>query len=110
MTKEAALSARKVLVVVEEVVSKKVIRKDPNRTLTPGFLVHAVILEPWGAHPSPVPGYYNRDHEQYMTYHHESREREGYLKWLDTWVLGGKDRKDYLNLIGEERMKSLSVK
>ncbi len=110
VTKEAALSARKVLVVVEEVVSKKVIRKDPNRTLTPGFLVHAVIPEPWGAHPSPVPGYYNRDHEQYITYHHESRERDGYLKWLDKWVLGVKDRKEYLNLIGEERMKSLSVK
>ena len=110
VTKEASLSARKVLVVVEEVVSKKVIRKDPNRTLTPGFLVHAVIPEPWGAHPSPVPGYYNRDHEQYITYHHESRERDGYLKWLDKWVLGVKDRKEYLNLIGEERMKSLSVK
>jgi glutaconate CoA-transferase subunit A len=33
VTKEAALAARKVIVVVEEVVSKKVIQRDPNRTL-----------------------------------------------------------------------------
>ena len=110
ITKEAALAARKVMVVVEEMVSKKVIRRDPNRTLLPGFLVHAVIPESWGAHPSPMPGYYNRDHEQYISYHNESREREGYLKWLDRWVLGVKDRKEYLGLLSEEKVKSLSVK
>ena len=110
VTKEAAMAARKVMVVVEEVVSRKVIRRDPNRTLIPGFLVNAVIPESWGAHPSPMPGYYNRDHEQYITYHNESRSREGYLKWLDQWVLGVKDRKAYLKLMGEEKIKSLVVK
>jgi len=110
VTKEAALAARKVIVVVEEVVSKKVIQRDPNRTLIPGFLVRAVVPEPWGAHPSPMQGYYNRDHGQYMTYHHQSREREGYLKWLETWVLGLKDREEYLKLLGEESIRSLLVK
>ena len=110
VTKEAALAARKVMVVVEEVVSRKVIRRDPNRTLIPGFLVDAVIPEPWGAHPSPIPGYYNRDHEQYITYHNASRDRDGYLNWLDQWVLGVKDRKEYLKLMGEEKIKSLVVK
>jgi glutaconate CoA-transferase subunit A len=110
VTKEAALAARKVMVVVEEVVPKKVIRRDPNRTLIPGFLVQAVIPESWGAHPSPMPGYYNRDHEQYVSYHHGSRQREGYLKWLDQWVLGVKDRREYLELLSEERVKSLLVK
>jgi glutaconate CoA-transferase subunit A len=108
--KEAALAARKVVVVVEEVVSKKVIQRDPNRTLIPGFLVSAVIPAPWGAHPSPMQGYYNRDHEGYVTYHRESGEREGYLKWLETWVLGVKGREEYLKLLGEEKMTSLLVK
>jgi glutaconate CoA-transferase subunit A len=110
VTKEAALAARKVLVVVEEIVSKKVIQRDPNRTLIPGFLVSAVIQEPWGAHPSPMQGYYNRDHEKYMTYHQESRDREGYLKWLEKWVLGVRNRGEYLKLLGEEKMKSLLIK
>lgn len=110
VTKEAALAARKVIVVVEEIVSKKVIQRDPNRTLIPGFLVSAVVPEPWGAHPSPIQGYYNRDHEKYMTYHQESKKREGYLKWLDTWVLGVKDRREYLKLLGDEKMTSLLIK
>jgi glutaconate CoA-transferase subunit A len=95
---------------VEEIVSKKVIQRDPNRTLVPGFLVNAVVPEPWGAHPSPMQGYYNRDHQKYMTYHQESKEREGYLKWLDAWVWGVKDRREYLKLLGEEKIKSLVVK
>jgi glutaconate CoA-transferase subunit A len=99
-----------VLVVVEEIVSKKVIQRDPNRTLIPGFLVGAVIQEPWGAHPSPMQGYYNRDHEKYVTYHQESRDKEGYLMWLEKWVLEVKDREEYLKLLGEEKIKSLLVK
>jgi glutaconate CoA-transferase subunit A len=110
ITKEAAMAACKVMVVVEEVVSKKVIQRDPNRTLIPGFLVDAVIPEPWGAHPSPVPGYYNRDHGQYISYHHESRGRDGYLRWLDQWVLGVRDRREYLQILGEEKVRSLSIK
>jgi glutaconate CoA-transferase, subunit A len=110
VTKEAALAARKVIVIVEEIVEKRVIRRDPNRTLIPGFLVHAVVPEPWGALPSPVQGYYNRDHEDYISYHHQSKERGGYLRWLDAWVLGVGDRKEYVKRLGKKRTDSLRVK
>lgn len=110
VTKEAALAAKKVIVVVEELVSPRVIRRDPNRTLVPGFLVSAVVHEPWGAHPSPVQGCYNRDHEAYMTYHLESREKDGFSGWLERWVLGVTDRGEYLNRLGQARRKSLEVK
>jgi len=110
VTKEAAMAARKVIVVAEERVSRSVIRRDPNRTFLPGFMTSAVVIEPWGAHPSPIQGYYGRDHEKYMTYHQESKEGEGFLKWLQEWVLGVKNREEYLARLGEERVKSLSVK
>ncbi len=110
VTKEAAMASRKVIVVAEELVDKKVIRKDPNRTLFPGFLVSAVVIEPWGAHPSPVQGYYGRDHDRYITYHLESKDRNQYLKWLESWVVGMKDRNEYLKKVGEEGLKSLSLR
>ena len=110
VTKEAALASRKVIVVVEEVVNKKVIRRDPNRTLIPGFLVSAVVPESLGAHPSPIQGYYNRDHEYYITYHNESKDRNGCLKWFEIWVLGVKDRSEYLELLGEKKIRSLLLK
>ncbi len=45
-----------------------------------------------------------------MSYHNESRDRDGYLQWLEKWVFGVKDRAEYLKLIGQGKMKSLLVK
>ena len=64
--KEAAFASRRVIVVVEELVDESVIRADPNRTLIPGMIVDAVVVEPWGAHPSYAQGYYDRDNEFYV--------------------------------------------
>ena len=43
-----------------------VIRADPNRTIIPGLIVDAVVVEPWGAHPSYVQGAYDRDNRFYL--------------------------------------------
>ena len=70
--------ARKVIIVAEEIVAPEVIASDPNRTLVPGFLVSAVVHEPGGAHPSPVQGYYGRDHAFFAEYHEQSRKLEDF--------------------------------
>src|SRR6202521_1055475 len=75
---DGARAARKVIVVAEEIVEPSVIASDPNRTLLPGFLVSAVVHEPWGAHPSPVQGYYGRDHAFFAEYHDQSRKQEDF--------------------------------
>ena len=59
--KEAAFAAERVIVVVEELVDEAVIRADPNRTVIPGLIVDAVVVEPFGAHPSYAQGHYDRD-------------------------------------------------
>src|SRR5688572_28680886 len=64
--KETAFAARKVIIVVEEIVDESIIRADPNRTMIPGLIVDAVVHEPYGAHPSYVQGYYDRDNEFYL--------------------------------------------
>ncbi|OLD88330.1 MAG: 3-oxoadipate--succinyl-CoA transferase subunit A [Gemmatimonadetes bacterium 13_1_20CM_4_66_11] len=61
--KEAAFASERVIVVVEELVDERVIRSDPNRTLIPAAIVSAVVVEPWGAHPSYAQGYYDRDNQ-----------------------------------------------
>src|SRR5437868_5871752 len=64
--KEAAFAARTRIVVVEEIVEEAVVRADPNRTIIPGLIVDAVVHEPYGAHPSYVQGYYDRDNAFYL--------------------------------------------
>jgi len=107
---EAALAARQVIVVAEEIVPTALIRSDPNRVLIPAFKVCAVVHEPGGAHPSPVQGHYNRDHSMYHDYHRASRDPLGFGDWLAEWVLGMPDREAYLAKLGVDRWSALQAK
>jgi glutaconate CoA-transferase, subunit A len=78
-----------------------VILSDPNRVLLPPQRVSAVAHVPGGAHPSPVQGYYGRDHAFFSEYHRASRERHGFLEWLRSWVLEVPDQQAYLDRLGE---------
>lgn len=98
--KEAAFAAEKVIVVVEELVDEAVIRADPNRTLIPGLIVDAVVHEPYGAHPSYVQGYYDRDNDEYLEWDKISRDQAATEAWLDEWVYGVPDRGEYMRKMG----------
>src|SRR5438128_804999 len=86
--KEAAFAADRVIVVVEELVDDSVIRADPNRTILPGLVVDAVVVEPYGAHPSYAQGYYDRDNAFYLEWDRISREEDSLQAWLNEWVHG----------------------
>jgi glutaconate CoA-transferase subunit A len=105
--KEVAFAARKLIVVVEEIVDEAVIRSDPNRTLIPGLIVNAIVHEPYGAHPSYVQGYYDRDNAFYQQWDQLSRDPQQVEAWLDEWVYGVQDRAQYLQKLGAERIASL---
>jgi len=98
--KEVAFAARHVIVVVEEIVEEAVIRSDPNRTLIPGLVVDAVVCEPYGAHPSYVQGYYDRDNDFYLRWDEISRDQAGTRAWLEEWVYGVQDRAEYVARMG----------
>ena len=110
LTEPAALAAKSVILVAEDIVPADVILSDPNRILVPGARVAAVVEEPGGAHPSPVQGYYNRDHAMYHAYHAASRERLGFDRWLEEWVVGRPDRTAYLDHLGRERWEALRAR
>jgi glutaconate CoA-transferase subunit A len=107
---EAALASHCVILVAEEIVPPEVIRSDPNRVMVLPVKVQAVVHEPYGAHPSPVQGYYNRDHDFYHEYHLESRTAEGFTAWLKKWILDPPDRRAYLEQLGPDRKARLGVK
>lgn len=94
--KEAAFASKRVVVTVEEIVSSDVIRSDPNRTLIPGLRVDAVVVEPFGAHPSYVQGYYDRDNDFYARWDDIAREEGSLQSYLDEWVFNVPDRAEYI--------------
>ena len=105
--REAALAARRVIAVVEELVDTSVVRDDPDRTLLPGTVVDAVCVEPFGAHPSFVQGYYDRDNAFYRDWDAISRDPARLDAWLDEWVRGLDGRAAYLERLGSERVEAL---
>ena len=105
--KEAAFAAKKVILTCEEIIDHDVILSDPNRTLIPGFLVASVVHQPFGSHPSPAQGYTRRDDSFYFEYHKETRFRDGFEKWLQTWVFSVADHGEFLDRLGGDRLKRL---
>ena len=103
--KEAAFAADRVIVVVEEIVDESVIRADPNRTVIPGFLVDAVVHEPWGCHPSFVQGHYDRDNDFYVGWGDVSRDPARFQAYLDEWVHGVTGRAEYVEKMGDALRK-----
>jgi len=99
ISEEAGLAAERVIISCEELVDPAVTLSDPNRILLPETKVVAVVHEPGGAHPSPVQGFWKRDHSLDNAYAAESRTREGYEAWLKRWVLDVPDRKTYMTMV-----------
>lgn len=105
--KEAAFASDRVIVVVEEIVDESAIRADPNRTVIPGLIVDAVVVEPWGAHPSYAQGYYDRDNEFYIGWEKISRDPAALARYLDEFIYGLRDRAEYVEKCGDlERLRA----
>jgi glutaconate CoA-transferase subunit A len=99
VTEEAGLAADRVIVTCEDLVDEGITLSDPNRILFPETKVVAVVHEPGGAHPSPVQGFFKRDHAFYRDYAEESRSVDGFQRWLARWVMTVPDRAAYMSRI-----------
>jgi len=105
--KEVAFASERVIVVVEELVDESVIRQDPNRTVIPGIKVDAVVVEPFGCHPSYVQGHYDRDNRFYIDWDKVARDPETFDAWLKEWVYDLSCHADYVEKLGADYWEAL---
>jgi glutaconate CoA-transferase subunit A len=105
--REAAFASKRVIVTVEEIVSRDIIRSDPNRTLIPGLVVSAVCPVAFGAHPSYAQGYYDRDTEFYVRWDAVSRDEAALAQWLAEWIEHTPSREAYVAKLGRDRIEAL---
>ena len=105
VSEEAGLAARRVIVCCEELVDPAVILSDPNRVLLPETKVVAVVHEPGGTHPAPLQGFWRRHHAAYRQYAARSRTEEGFQAWLEEWVLGVADRRQYMTMVDTDELR-----
>jgi len=106
---DLAFGSRKTIITCEELVPNDEIRRHPELNTIPGVVVDAVVHLPFGAHPAQVYGYYDYDIEFYTEYDKAGKTGESYKEFLDEWVYGCKDHREYLDKLGATRLIDLKV-
>jgi len=92
--KEAVLAASRVIVTVEEIVSR--LDRRPGDILLPAAVIDAVCEVPGGAHPSFAQGYSTRDNAFYAKWDGIARDRQRFADWIDRHVRGTRDMREFL--------------
>lgn len=95
-SKWACLASSRIIVSCEQVVDRDTIMRSPHLTIVPSFRVCAVVEEPWGAHPSELLGFYDYDMIFRSLFFMQAMSGEGGKAWMDEWVYGVADRREYL--------------
>lgn len=97
---EQAKSADTVIVTCEEIVPRSFIRFDPDQNSLASFLVDAIVVVPYGAHPTACRFFYDYDAKHLNMYKSVAKEDATFRQYLDEWVFGLKNQEEYLNKIG----------
>ena len=104
---EMARACKRLIISTEEIVDTDEIRKYPDRTIIPYFLVDAVVHAPFGSHPGEMAYVYGRDEPVIKEWIDASKTDEGARAYLDKYIYGVANHKEYMELIGNERLSQL---
>jgi len=92
-------ACKKIIITTEKIVSPETIRRDPNRTMAPGFRVAAVVEVPWGAYPLHLAGCYNSALPDFTA---ACRTESMYQAYVDRFVHGVPDRCAMMQRLSDE--------
>jgi glutaconate CoA-transferase subunit A len=93
-------AAKRVIVTAEEIVDSEILRRHPDRTILPGFMVDAVVEVPYGAHPTSFPPNYGYDSRFHRDWIEISRDNEKAAEFIQYYVRNPGTHKEYLEAVG----------
>jgi acyl CoA:acetate/3-ketoacid CoA transferase alpha subunit len=106
---EMARASRRLIVSAEEIVPTEEIRRFPEHTCIPYYLVDAVVHAPFGSHPGEMAYVYCRDEDEIRAWVTANETQEGADAYLKEWVHDLPDHRAYLDRLGEERIAALRM-
>jgi acyl CoA:acetate/3-ketoacid CoA transferase alpha subunit len=104
---EMSRACKTLIVSAEKIVSNEEIRRCPDRTIIPYYLVDAVVEAPFGSHPGEMCYLYWRDEDQLRAWVKAAETPEATQEYLQRYIYGVRDHREYLELIGWERLNGL---
>jgi acyl CoA:acetate/3-ketoacid CoA transferase alpha subunit len=102
---EMSRACKRLIISTEEIVPTEEIRKYPDRTAIPYFLVDAVVHAHYGSYPGEMAYLYGRDEPAIKEWVEMSKTVEGAREYFDKYIYGIKNHAEYLKLVGEERLQ-----
>jgi hypothetical protein len=104
---EMSRASKRLIVSAEEIVPTEEIRRYPDRTTIPYYLVDAVVHAPFGSHPGEMAYAYCRDEPEIKAWVDASATDEGAQTYLKEWLYDLPDHQAYLDKVGQERLDRL---
>ncbi len=104
---ELARASKRLIVSAEEIVDSEDIRRQPDRTIIPYYLVDAVVHAPFGSYPGEMPYTYWRDEDEIRAWVEASKTAEGAETYLKRTIFDVPDHAALLEMIGTERLEAL---
>lgn len=104
---EMSRACKRLIISAEEIVDSEEIRRYPDHTMIPYYLVDAVVEAPFGSHPGEMAYVHERDEEQLREWVEASATEEGARAYLEKYVHGVADHQGYLDLVGRDRLEAL---
>ncbi len=105
---DVARASKKVVITAERIVPEDQIRRDPTRTIIPGYCVDAVCEVRYGSYPGDMAYEYFSDEDHLREWLAADSKPETLKPFLDKYVYGTRDFEEYLELCGgEARMEQL---
>jgi acyl CoA:acetate/3-ketoacid CoA transferase alpha subunit len=104
---ELARASRLLIISAEEIVHNDEIRRHPDRTIIPYYLVDAVVEAPFGSHPGEMYYAYARDEGQIREWVEASKDARTAQEYLQKYIYDVRDHQAYLAVIGEARLNQL---
>ena len=102
---EMSRACKRLIISTEEIVPTEEIRKYPDRTAIPYFLVDAVVHAPYGSYPGEMAYLYGRDEAGIKEWVEMSKTAEGAGEYLQKYVFEPGNHAGYLERIGKERLE-----
>ena len=93
-------AAKKVIVTAEEIVDSTVLRRNPDRTVLPGFVVDAVVEVPYGAHPTSFNPRYGYDSGFHVEWAKVARDDEAAAAFIERYIREPSSQIEYLDAVG----------
>jgi glutaconate CoA-transferase subunit A len=104
---ETAMASKKVILSTEEIIDTEEIRRHPQQTRIPYYVVDAIVHVPFGGYPGSVPGLYRADVQHLMEF--GAAQVQGKMDdYLEKWVYGVSSHQEMLDkLVGKEKLEQL---